>query len=400
MSEARCTLQVRGLDCPKEVDSITAALKDRAGVARLGFDLIHGTMTVDYDDDQVEPAGLARLITERTGLQSTLEGEVERTDPSWWSRYGRWVVTLGSGLALAAGMAFSWLGPSFGLSAGPADRLARAGYALAVVIGGIGIFPRAARNLARLRFDIDVLMGLAILGAMAPGTMGRSRHGGVLVWPVGITGGAEPGLRATFDPRACSSWLRPRPNGSRSDGTTQKVAASRFGAATGSWFASVTRFRWTARWPGAIERRSEDDHGRVGPGPAGGGRSGVRRDDQRRRDAGSHGRRARWATRSISRVIAQVRASPGRPGADRAPNFAVRRRLHADRHRACRSWSCWFRRYGPWPRAARCGRRGCLARVVWARPGRARHRLSVCAGDRNAGGRRLRAGGGGTGRRA
>ena len=48
-----------------------------------------------------------------------------------------------------------------------ADRLAMAGYALAVLIGGIGIFPRAARNLMRLRFDIDVLMGLAILGAMA-----------------------------------------------------------------------------------------------------------------------------------------------------------------------------------------------------------------------------------------
>ena len=55
MSEARCTLQVRGLDCPKEVDSLTAALKDRAGVARLGFDLIHGTMTVDYDDELVDP---------------------------------------------------------------------------------------------------------------------------------------------------------------------------------------------------------------------------------------------------------------------------------------------------------------------------------------------------------
>ena len=55
MSEARCTLQVRGLDCPKEVDALTAALKDQAGVASLGFDLIHGTMTIDYDDRLVDP---------------------------------------------------------------------------------------------------------------------------------------------------------------------------------------------------------------------------------------------------------------------------------------------------------------------------------------------------------
>jgi Cd2+/Zn2+-exporting ATPase len=33
----------------------------------------------------------------------------------------------------------------------------------------VGLFPRAARNLLRLHLDIDVLMGLAILGAMALG---------------------------------------------------------------------------------------------------------------------------------------------------------------------------------------------------------------------------------------
>ncbi len=103
MSEARCTLQVRGLDCPKEVDSISAALNDHAGVTRLGFDLIHGTMTIDYDDELVDPEAMMRRIAEQTGLQSNLEGDVERTGPSWWSRHGRWVVTAGSGLALGLG---------------------------------------------------------------------------------------------------------------------------------------------------------------------------------------------------------------------------------------------------------------------------------------------------------
>ena len=169
MSETRCMLQVRGLDCPNEVDSLTAALKDQAGVARLGFDLINGTMTIDYDDELVDPAAIIRRIADRTGLQSNLAGDVERTVPSWWSRHGRLVVTVGSGLALAVGIVFSWLGPALGLQQAGALRLARGAYALAVVVGGIGIFPRAARNLARLRFDIDVLMGLAILGAMALG---------------------------------------------------------------------------------------------------------------------------------------------------------------------------------------------------------------------------------------
>ena len=88
MSEARCTLQVRGLDCPKEVDSLTAALKDQSGVTRMGFDLIHGTMTIDYDDGLIDPQTFIRLIDERAGLQSSLQGLVEPAALSWWSRYG------------------------------------------------------------------------------------------------------------------------------------------------------------------------------------------------------------------------------------------------------------------------------------------------------------------------
>ena len=77
MSQARCTLQVRGLDCPKEVDSITAALSDLAGVVQQSFDLIHGTTTIAYDDELVDPDAIIRRISERAGLHATIEGEVE-----------------------------------------------------------------------------------------------------------------------------------------------------------------------------------------------------------------------------------------------------------------------------------------------------------------------------------
>ncbi|HEX3450712.1 MAG TPA: heavy-metal-associated domain-containing protein, partial [Isosphaeraceae bacterium] len=124
MSEARCTLQVRGLDCPKEVDSLTAALKDQSGVTRMGFDLIHGTMTIDYDDGLIDPQTFIRLIDERAGLQSSLQGLVEPAAISWWSRYGRWVLTAGSGAALAGGTVISWMGHRLGLEQAGADRLA------------------------------------------------------------------------------------------------------------------------------------------------------------------------------------------------------------------------------------------------------------------------------------
>src|SRR5262249_46845478 len=163
MSQARCTIQVKGLDCPTEVAELRAALKDQPGITSLGFDLIHGLMTVDHSPDSVRPEHLAKLIAERTGMQATLVGQPEGLGPSWWAQSQQWILTIGSGLALAVGTGFSWLGPAIGLDPTTAERLAMSGYALAVVIGGIGLFPRAVRNIRRLRLDIDVLMGLAIL---------------------------------------------------------------------------------------------------------------------------------------------------------------------------------------------------------------------------------------------
>ena len=175
MNQARSMIQVKGLDCPNEVEALRAALRDQEGITGLGFDLINGIMTVDHVAGVVDPVRLARLVTERTGMPAIVQGEVEGSEApsaeaeSWWSRYGPWVLTAASGLALAVGLAFSWLGPAMGLSSIAAGRLAVAAYAAAVVAGGVELFPKAARNLLRLHLDIDVLMGLAMLGAAALG---------------------------------------------------------------------------------------------------------------------------------------------------------------------------------------------------------------------------------------
>ncbi len=127
MGRARCTLEVRGLDCAVEVAALRSALDGAPGVGTLGFDLIHGMMTVDYDPDATEPAALVRRIAARSGLHATLAGEPE-VSGGWWSRNGRWASTAASGLALLAGVLVDWLG-------GP--RVASGvAYGLAVLAGG------------------------------------------------------------------------------------------------------------------------------------------------------------------------------------------------------------------------------------------------------------------------
>ena len=334
-----------------------------------------------------------------TGLQSTLQGPVEPTVPSWWSRHGRWVLTVGSGLALAVGMVISWMGHRLGLEQAGADRLAVVGYALAVLIGGIGIFPRAARNLTRLRFDIDVLMGLAILGAMA---LGQWDEAATVAFLYGLSEALE-GLSLDYARRSIRALLELAPPTAErigADGTTRGGAGEpdspgRPGSGSHRRYDSGRRRRWLGGGRASIRRRS----------PA--SRSPCSEKRAIRSTRGRSTATARWksrprvrsATRVISRVIAQVRASQaGRaPIERRISRFAavytpIVIALVAPGH-AC---SPAFR-LGHGNRE--CRRRRRVARVVWARPCGAGDRLSVCAGDRDAGGRRLRTGGGGAGGR-
>jgi Cd2+/Zn2+-exporting ATPase len=171
MGQSRCTLSVEGLDCPTEVEALRAALEGSPGIARLGFDLIHGLMTVDYEVEFSDPERLVRLVHDRAGMSAVPVGQARQPAPApaWWSRHGRWVSTLGSGLALAAGVASSWVGTQVGMAEQTSQRLAQGCYALAVFLGGAWLFPRALRSLRNHRLDIDVLMGLAILGAIGLG---------------------------------------------------------------------------------------------------------------------------------------------------------------------------------------------------------------------------------------
>jgi Cd2+/Zn2+-exporting ATPase len=169
MQQTRCTFEVRGLDCAQEAEALRGALRDREGVVSLGFDLIHGTMTVDYLEGVVSPEELSREIAEWTGLQATVQGKADGSARPWWLRHQGWLLTGGSGLALAVGLVLSWGARELHLSQPLAGRLAVVAFGLAVAVGGIGLFPRALSNLRRLHFDIDVLMGLAILGALALG---------------------------------------------------------------------------------------------------------------------------------------------------------------------------------------------------------------------------------------
>ena len=318
--------------------------------------------------------------------------------PSWWSRHGRWVVTGRVRAGTGRGHGVSWLGPSLGLEQGRALRLARAAYALAVVVGRNRDFSQGARNLARLRFDIDVLMGLAILGAMA---LGQWDEAATVAFLYGLSESLEA-MSLDYARRSIRALLELAPPTAErigADGTTQKVAASQIRRGD----RVLVRAGDTIPVDGtvALGRSSVDQKTITGESVP------VLREEGDPVYAGTiNGDGTLEVTAAgpvgdalISRVIAQVRASQaGRaPIERRISRFAavytpIVIALVAPGHARSASVGHGHGR----ARRGGCGR---LARVVWAGPGRSGHRLSVCAGDRDAGGRRLRAGGRGARRR-
>ena len=169
--QARCTLKVRGLDCPNEVLPIRSALEGMPGVLGMDFDPTGGTVAVDYEPGRVGPDLLARRIVEQAGMHAEPVGALPvvggaEDAEGRRARRARWAWTAASGLSLGVGAASD--------AAGGPPAVAMAGYGLAIAAGAVELLPRAWRGLRARRLGIHLLMTLAVGGAMALGEWGEA----------------------------------------------------------------------------------------------------------------------------------------------------------------------------------------------------------------------------------
>lgn len=167
--------RIQGLDCAEEVRLLKKTVGTLPGIDDVRFDVLNGRMTVDFEPDRVSEDAIRRGV-EQAGLRVIPENEDEPA--GFWQRKGRRVLCMASGVLLLGGfLSHALLHGSFAdalVAGGGADAhtvpvVSMALYLASVLAGGGFIAPKALAAARRLRADMNLLMTVAVAGALAIG---------------------------------------------------------------------------------------------------------------------------------------------------------------------------------------------------------------------------------------
>jgi Cd2+/Zn2+-exporting ATPase len=155
---AESTFRIEGMDCHEEVAILERTLKRLAGIEALDADVMAQRLRVKHDAAVLTPTRIAEAVA-RTGMRAWLEHETA-VQPSAATQT-RVRLVAASGAALVAGLAAPFL-PAI-------SPFAWVLFTIAVALGGIHPGRRAWVSIRSRVLDINVLMVVAVVGAVALG---------------------------------------------------------------------------------------------------------------------------------------------------------------------------------------------------------------------------------------
>ena len=155
---AESVFKIEGMDCHEEVAILERRLKTLSGLESLHADILGQRLNIKYDAAKLSASTIAEAVAQ-TGMRAWLEHEQPaRPAPSAATRR---TFVMASGLLAGAGMALEYAGIDY--------RAVVATYALSIASGGVYSVRRAMHAARSLALDINVLMLVAVGGAMVLG---------------------------------------------------------------------------------------------------------------------------------------------------------------------------------------------------------------------------------------
>lgn len=178
----RMDFQIKGMCCANEVSTLKREVGPLVGgELNLSFDLLAGKMSVVSPSGPIDASAVMQAVA-GTGMEAVpwetgTEVAGGAADESFWERHGRLILCVMSGLFTVMGMVWHGLHESSWILAlveepGTEHRLpllSRLCYMGSIVAGGWYVAPRAVHSLRRLAPDMNLLMSVAVAGALAIG---------------------------------------------------------------------------------------------------------------------------------------------------------------------------------------------------------------------------------------
>jgi len=152
---AESTFKIEGMDCREEVAMLERRFKNLVGLEDFSADVMGQRLHVKYDAAKLTAAGIADAVAE-TGMRAWLEHE-EPIAVGGDAERRRRAFVAASGVTLSAGLAAGFLGYAI-----PADVV----FVVAVACGFGAIWRRTLGALRAKALDINVLMVIAVAGAL------------------------------------------------------------------------------------------------------------------------------------------------------------------------------------------------------------------------------------------
>jgi Cd2+/Zn2+-exporting ATPase len=152
---AESTFKIEGMDCREEVAMLERRFKNLVGLEDFSADVMGQRLHVKYDAAKLTAAGIADAVAE-TGMRAWLEHE-EPIAVGGDAERRRRAFVAASGATLSAGLVAGFLGYAI-----PADVL----FVVAVACGFGAIWRRTLGALRAKALDINVLMVIAVAGAL------------------------------------------------------------------------------------------------------------------------------------------------------------------------------------------------------------------------------------------
>jgi Zn2+/Cd2+-exporting ATPase len=154
---AESTFKIEGMDCHEEVAILERTLHRLSGLEALDADVMSQRLRVKYDAARLSTSRIAEAVAQ-TGMRAWLEHE--QPQPTASAR-GRQRLVVASGVMLAAGLGM--------LTVAALEPFTWMAFAASIALGGVHTGRRAITSLRARVLDINVLMLVAVAGAIVLG---------------------------------------------------------------------------------------------------------------------------------------------------------------------------------------------------------------------------------------